>query len=55
MRKLTPILALAMTAGLMTAVHAQRASPHETAKGTVDGATITVRPPRPSATVKIAR
>jgi hypothetical protein len=47
MRKLTPILALAMTAGLMTATHAQRASPHETAKATIDGATITVEYGRP--------
>ena len=47
MRKLTPILALAMTAGLMTAVHAQRASPHETAKATIDGAMITVEYGRP--------
>jgi hypothetical protein len=47
MRKLTPILALAVSAGLMTAVHAQRASPHETAKATIDGATITVDYGRP--------
>jgi hypothetical protein len=47
MRKLTPILALAMTAGMMTAMHAQRASPHETAKATIDGATITVEYGRP--------
>lgn len=47
MRKLTPILALAMTAGMMPAVHAQRASPHETAKATIDGATITVEYGRP--------
>ena len=47
MRKLTPILALAMTAGLMTSAHAQRASPHETTKATIDGATITVEYGRP--------
>jgi Protein of unknown function (DUF2911) len=47
MRKVTPILALAMTAGMMTAVHAQRASPHETATATIDGATITVEYGRP--------
>jgi hypothetical protein len=47
MRKLTPILALAVTAGMMTAVQAQRASPHESVKATVDGATITVDYGRP--------
>jgi hypothetical protein len=47
MRTLTPILALAMTAGLLTPVHAQRASPHETAKATIDGVTITVDYGRP--------
>ena len=47
MRKLTPILALAMAASLMTPVHAQRASPHETTKATIDGAAITVEYGRP--------
>jgi Protein of unknown function (DUF2911) len=49
MRELTPILALAVTAGLLTAVHAQsqRQSPHESTKATLDGANIVVEYGRP--------